>query len=72
MPSLAVAPSRYAGGYAGRHRVSAGAMRLQAAEETQQEKIDQARVLIDQVCNTLQHTATHCNTLQHTATQCAY
>jgi len=23
-----------------------------------------------QVCNSLQHTATHCNTLQHTATLC--
>jgi len=23
-----------------------------------------------QLCNTLQHTATHCNTLQHTATYC--
>jgi len=28
------------------------------------------RPLVDPLCNTLQHTATHCNTLQHTATHC--
>jgi len=27
-------------------------------------------LLARNICNTLQHTATHCNTLQHTATHC--